>query len=510
VHAATAAREDEPRLKSNAIGFASALVIGLASTAPAYSLAAVVGLVTATVAFQSPAVLLVAFVPMLFISTAYFCLNRADPDCGTTFAWATRALGPTTGWLAGWAIIAGGVIVIGLLANTAATYAYLLVGLEAAAADRAAVMALAVAIIVLMTYVTLKGIEMSARTQVLLIVAQLSAVALFAAVALVRVLAGDGIATSAEPAAEWFSPFAIDGSSALVGGALIAVFVYWGWDSAVTVNEETRDSAHAPGRAAVLSTIILLGLYLLVTVALLAWSGAGALGAFEDETAFNVISGQVLGSPWDKVVILAVLTSALAATQTTVLPSSRTALSMARAGAFPPVFARIHPRYRTPGIATIAIGALAVLVYVGFRLVSESFYASAIAALGLLICVNYGLNGLSCAVFHRRVLLRSGRNLVLMGLAPLIGFAMFAYVLVRSVHDFTLPGVEGVPYWFGLQAPLVVAVGLFLLAGALIVAWRSRGGAAFFARRPEAYAAESAPPAIRATAAKPAIAAERA
>jgi amino acid transporter len=507
VQAAMAAREDEPRLKTNAIGFVSALVIGLASTAPAYSLAAVIGLVAATVAFQSPAVLLVAFVPMLFIATAYYWLNRADPDCGTTFAWATRALGPTTGWLAGWAIMAGGVIVIGLLANTAATYAYLLVGLEGAAADRTAVMALAVGVIVLMAYVTLRGIEMSARTQVLLIVAQLSAVALFAVVALVRVLAGDGSATSVEPAADWFSPFAVDGSSALVGGALIAVFVFWGWDSAVTVNEETRDSAHAPGRAAVLSTIVLLGLYLLVTVALLAWSGAGGLGAFGDETAFNVISGQVLGSPWDKVVILAVLTSALAATQTTVLPSSRTALSMARAGALPPALARIHPRYRTPTTATIAIGALSVVVYVGFRLVSESFYASAIAALGLLICVNYGLNGLSCAVYHRRLLLRSGRNLVLMGLAPLIGFAMFGYVFVRSVSDFTVPGVEGVTYWFGLQAPLVVAIGLFVLAATVMLAWRARGGAAFFARRPEACPGDAR---TTAPTAAPALVAERA
>jgi hypothetical protein len=99
---------------------------------------------------------------------------------------------------------------------------------------------------------------------------------------------------------------------------------------------------------------------------------------------------------------------------------------------------------------------------------------------------------------------------VLMGLAPLIGFAMFAYVLVRSVHDFTLPGVEGVPYWFGLQAPLVIAVGLFVVAGALILAWRTRGGAAFFARRPEAYADESASVAVRTTAATPAILAERA
>ena len=43
---------------------------------------------------QAPAILLVAFVPMLFIAAAYYYLNRADPDCGTTFTWVTRAIGP--------------------------------------------------------------------------------------------------------------------------------------------------------------------------------------------------------------------------------------------------------------------------------------------------------------------------------------------------------------------------------------------------------------------------------
>ncbi len=88
-----------PRLEPNAIGFREALAVGLASTAPAYSLAAVIGTVTVVVGFQAPGAMLASFVPMFLIAGAFFYMNRADQDAGTTFSWVTRALGPWLGWL---------------------------------------------------------------------------------------------------------------------------------------------------------------------------------------------------------------------------------------------------------------------------------------------------------------------------------------------------------------------------------------------------------------------------
>ena len=115
-------------LKADAIGFVDALVIGLASTAPAYSLAAVIGSVTVIAGVHAPAVLLASFVPMLLIATAFLYMNRVDSDCGTTFSWVTRALGPSAGWMGGWAICTTGILVVGSLADVGARYLYLLVG----------------------------------------------------------------------------------------------------------------------------------------------------------------------------------------------------------------------------------------------------------------------------------------------------------------------------------------------------------------------------------------------
>src|SRR6195952_5272463 len=99
-------------LKKGALGLVSSIVIGVASTAPAYSLAATLGFVVAGVGLQSPVIMVLAFVPMLFIAIAYSELNKAVPDCGTTFTWATKAFGTRTGWMGGWGIIAADVIVM--------------------------------------------------------------------------------------------------------------------------------------------------------------------------------------------------------------------------------------------------------------------------------------------------------------------------------------------------------------------------------------------------------------
>ena len=92
-------------LKKNAIGFVSSVVIGVASTAPGYSLAATLGFIAAAVALQSPAILLISFIPMFLVAAGYYYMNKADPDCGTSFSWVTKAMGPQLGWIAGWTIV---------------------------------------------------------------------------------------------------------------------------------------------------------------------------------------------------------------------------------------------------------------------------------------------------------------------------------------------------------------------------------------------------------------------
>ncbi|AHY48251.1 Amino acid permease (plasmid) [Rubrobacter radiotolerans] len=474
-------------LKSGAIGFVDALVFGLATTAPAYSLAAVIGLVVVTVGVQAPAVLLASFVPMFFIAAAFYHMNRVDQDCGTTFSWATRALGPWAGWMGGWAICVSGVLVIGSLADVASRYTYLLLGFEGAAGSKAAVTALALVFIGVMTAICVYGIEPSARLQNTMIVMQVTALVVFAGVALFRVFSGSAPEGSTVPELAWFSPFAIDNGGALISGLLIGVFIYWGWESAVNLTEETTDGRTASGRAALLSTVILLATYLSVAVAVVAFAGVGTASEFADDDAIlSTVAGGVLGTTLGKVVVFAVLVSALASTQTTVIPASRTSLSMAKAGAMPGLFGRVHPRFLTPHASTIAIGLLAAVWYGVVNSISENFLFDTLSALSLMVAFYYSLTGFACVIYYRRELFKSAKNLLFIGVAPLLGASLLSYLFVRSLLVLADPGESytgGSLFGFGL--PMVIGVGFLLLGVAFMVLWRifgeSRG---FFGRRP--------------------------
>lgn len=473
-------------LKRNAIGFVDALVIGLASTAPAYSLAAVIGLVVVDAGVQAPAVLLASFVPMFFIAAAFYYMNRADQDCGTTFSWVTRAMGPYLGWMGGWAITMTGVLVVGSLADVAARYTFLFLGLDELAAEKWAVIAFAVVLIAIMTWVCVVGTEASARLQRVLIFGQVLGLLLFAVVALVKVFNGDATPDSIDPSLSWLNPFEVASLSVLVAGMLTGVFIYWGWESAVNLTEETEDSVSAPGVAGVASTVILLVTYIAVAVAVVAYAGPGLLEEFaDDEGIFSTLAESVLGSPLDKLVVLAILTSALASTQTTILPASRTTLSMARADAMPAALGKVQPRFYTPHVSTITIGVVATVWYVGVSTFSENFLFDTLTALALMIAFYYALTGFACVIYYRRELTKSLRNFLFIGVAPLVGALTLGYLFVKATIDFADPADSYTgSNLFGIGLPTVIGVGFLLLGFVLMLLWRAGGHSGYFGRPP--------------------------
>ena len=470
-------------LKKNAIGYLSNIVIGVASTAPAYSLAATLGFIVAVkgVGVHAPAVLLVSFIPMLLIAAAYKYLNRADPDAGTTFAWTTRALGPGTGWVNGWAIFLADVVVMASLADIAAIYTFKLFSWEAASNSQGAIIAAAVLWIALMTWICYRGIELSARIQQILLGAEVAILTLFAVVAFVKVY-GSSPAGSIKPSLSWFNPFAMKFGD-LVDGILLGVFIYWGWDSGVAVNEESEDPAEGPGRAAVVSTILLLVIYLIVSSGAQAFHGPGFLES-NSEDVLSALGKPVLGAILYKLLIVAVLTSASASTQTTILPTARTTLSMAHWKAIAAVLGRVHKRYLTPTVSTLGMGALSIAVTVTLILVSSNALEDSLTAIGFPICLYYGFTGIACAVYYRHELRRSARNFLLLGLAPLAGGLMLFGVGIKAAFYYNeAKNVSSAPI-AGITLPLWIGIGGLLL-GVLLMIISRFFFRPFFARRTE-------------------------
>lgn len=480
----------EVKLKEGALGYLSNVVIGVASTAPAYSLAATLGFIVAVagVGTHAPAVLLVSFVPMLFVAAAYKYMNKSDPDPGTSFAWVRTAMGPHLGWLNGWAIVVADVIVMAALAQIAAKYTFLLVGWDSAANSNNAQIAVAVLWIVLMTWICYRGIELSAKTQLGLLGAEVTILAIFAVVALVKVYTGDP-ANSITPQLSWFNPFDL-GWTALIDGVLLGVFIYWGWDSGVAVNEESEDSNEGPGRAAVVSTLLLVLIYLIVSTAAQAYGGTKVLSDNPDDV-LSVLGTNVFGSPWDKLLIFAVLTSAAASTQTTILPTARTTLSMARKGAISKRFADVHPRYLTPGYSTIWMGAVSIIwtIFVMALNPAQNVLGDSVAAIGFAICFYYGFTGLACIIYFRREITKSVRNFLLVGVAPLLGFVMLAYIFGKAFHDYSQAGFNYSAPFLGIEVPIVIGIGGLLL-GVVAMLFAMVPYRDFFRRRPYTQVAE--------------------
>jgi amino acid transporter len=465
-------------LQHDALGFKDSVVMGLASVAPAYSMAATLGYIIFEVGELAAAAIVIAFVPMLFTSLAYRELNRAVPDAGTTFTWAAKAFGPWVGWLGGWAVAVSGTVFLASAGEVAASYFYAAIGADGLAESRTAVVIGGVLVIAAMAYVSYRGIVISKRMQDLLIVLQFGALAVFAGVLIARSVGDEAPEGSLAPSLEMLNVFGFDDRTALVSAITLAVFLFWGWESTLSINEETENSDTVPGRAAVTSTLILLLTYVTITIAVVSYGGVGAglIGYGDDAYAdgslddvFSPLGEEALPALlW--MVLLAIVISALSSTQTTILPTTRGTLAMAVYKALPEKFAAVHPRYLSPTVSTLVMAGIAIVYYVGMSIVSTNVLADTITSIGLAITFYYALTGFACAWYFRKSLTNSLRNFFIQGVLPVLGAFALAFVFVQSAITYADPE-ESFTTIAGIGSAFVVGIGALLLGAVLMIVW---------------------------------------
>lgn len=226
--------------------------------------------------------------------------------------------------------------------------------------------------------------------------------------------------------------------------------------------------------------MLLLLIYFVVSVATIAYAGVGTKGIGLASTAngddffasmgAEVFDGGFVGGLLVFLLTICVLTSASASTQTTILPTARTSLSMGAFKAIPTRFARIHPRYLTPTDSTIWMGGVSIAFYVGMTLVSQNVLNDTIAAVGLLIAFYYGLTGFACAWYYRKTMWSSPRNILMQGTIPLLGGVILLAAFVWSSK--TYAGTDyGNTTFFGIGGVFVIGIGSLLIGVVLMVIW---------------------------------------
>lgn len=486
----------EPRAKGlsgGSVGLLGSAVIGISTVAPVYCLTSTLGPTVGKAGVQMPAVFVAGFLPMLLVAFAYRELNKALPDCGTSFTWTVRAFGPRVGWMCGWGLVIATIIVLSNLAGVATSFFYLLLGrltgsdsVAALDGDRLVHVVTCLVFIAAATAVSYRGMTATKGVQYTLVGLQLAVLALFVAMAFTKARSGGGLPGSGSLGFSWtwLNPFEVASFGAFTAGLSLSIFMYWGWDACLTVNEETEGSARTPGRAALLAMVVLVGSYLLTGVAAQMFAGVGdkGPGLGDPATADNVfaaLADPVLGRALGVLLFVAVLASAAASLQTTFLPVARTVLAMSAYQALPPSFARVHPRFRSPGRATVAAGVATGVFYAGMSFLSSDVLVDTIYALGLMICFYYSITAFACVWFFRSELRNSVRDACFKGLFPLTGGLLLASVFCKTLHDMWNPAYGSGSEVLGVGSVFVIGVGLLFLGVVLMELMRRRSPAFF-------------------------------
>jgi amino acid transporter len=457
----------EVGLRANVLGLFDSIVMAVAGSAPAYTIAGTTASLVAAVGLAGPAALLYCGVPMLGIAWAFSYLNRLEANAGASYAWVGRVLQPGLGFIAGWSLVisatifmvAGSVpagqVTLGLFSSSAASHPgyVLLVG---------SVWFLVMVALVIM------GVRVTARAQWIMSGVEVAILVLFAVLAIVH---------SASHAVtrfswSWFGLSHFNGMAGFAAGGLIAAFYYWGWDVASNLNEEMKDSKRNAGLGGIVGVFSVFALYEIFTIATNMVLPAKVISG--NANVLQSLGEAVWPGLGGKLLVIAVMLSTIATLETTLIQVTRTLFAMSREKTLPGFLGRIHPTRSTPWIATIAVAVVSLGLFVGSTFIGSvnKILTDAIASIGIQIAVYYGLAGLTVVVAFRKVLFRSVKNFLLIGLWPFVGAVFMFWILGEFVA--TNLG-NSVVIWVGVGG---LAIGLIPLAAY----WAM--GSAYFKQRP--------------------------
>lgn len=474
----------EPKgLAGGNVGMVGAIIMGLSCVAPAYSLSAALGQIATTSGLQTPLIIVAGFIPMMLVAYGYRELNRAMPDAGTVFTWCARAFGPWVGWMAGWGMIACYVLVLSNMGGLAVDFFYRMIadvtgaGWVIGLAQNALTNSLTCLVFVgLGAWISCLGMEAGERFQTGLVVFQCVALMGFALSAFV--VARSGHAFDYTPVrAAWFNPLHINGLNGLTAGVSLSVFLFWGWDVILTMNEETQHAHTTPGTAAGLTIVITMLLYVVAAMGALVYCGLGT-GRFGlgnpaiQANVFQGISTPIMGRA-ATLMSACIFTSSFASLQSTMISPSRTLLAMGHYRALPPVLARLSAN-KVPAVAVLVSAGISWVFYAAVKGVSTHFIADTVAAIGMIICFYYAITAFATPWYFRRQVLQSGRNALFQGVLPFAGGVVLSVIFVTTFLSSLDPAYGSGSVWHGINVVFLIAAGILAIGlGAMLACART-------------------------------------
>ncbi|MEU9360742.1 APC family permease [Streptomyces sp. NPDC048301] len=456
---------------SKNLGVLDGFAIAASSTAATTSIGIGLGVTAGAVGLHLPIIMVLAFLPILAIASAYTRLNRVEPNMGSGYVWVGRSLSPWLGFLVGWIAIVATMVFLAYTTTVTGSALLQLAG-EAGLHDLAGLRldpdstaqstALGIVVLIAVTLTAVTGVRSAANLQKYLLV--------FEYVVLLG-FCGYGLFAGPHPfSLDWINPFTIPSAEQFAQGLLLSVFCFWGFEASFSVTEEVRDPRDA-SKAGIITLFTMLVLFLLGSFAFqrvlsldeLTGHGAQGLTYFGDRLA---------DQPLAALPLIALTFSAVASLQSGVIPTVRGMFAMGRDRTLGPLWTKVSPRYGTPAAGTVAVGCLAAAVAVLSFVIPKvgDLILASVNAIGVVVAIYYALTALAAAARFRGTLRGSPKDALGAVVVPVAG-ALFLLALggylcwtfLDSADHFEISPYNG---WFMLTTPAAM-----LLTGIAAAAW---------------------------------------
>ena len=437
-------------LKDAALRIGDIVILSMASSGPTQSIAVTLAVLLATVGYASFLPIVICLIPILGIAIGYQRLNAWQRSAGATYSWVGRALNPHAGFFGGWIMLM--YYCVGTTSLTVPLGTYFLTFFSSTLPNNVyAVAAVGSGFDILVLVIAAVGIQLSARFSWGWAIFEYGLLVGFSIAALVGIYGhSHSLHGTVHISSSWFTIHGAGGFSALVSGCLLAIFLYSGWDTAAYVSEEAKGKQ--AGRAGVASVIILFVIYAGVILCL---QGVAPNSAMQNN-AGNILAfvGDLIGGGgWKQVMIVAVLGGTLASLLAAIVSAGRISFAMGRDHTFPRWFANVNPRFRTPWNATILFGLLNLVFLWGTTLIGSigKALSDIVSTLGLIAAIFYLLTASAAVWYYRRTIMSSASDFFLGGFLPGLGAAFMLFVIIYTLEQNDLNGVQ-LGFGFGLAA----------------------------------------------------------
>ncbi|MDN4525059.1 APC family permease [Fictibacillus sp. NE201] len=358
---------------------------------------------------------LIGMVGMIFTALSYARMSEAFPIAGSVYSYAQRGINDSVGFIAGWLILLDYIFIPALLYLVSASALHDMV-------PQIPLFVWSLIFIVINSVINIRGIEFTAKANKIIVVLELIILAIFLLVGVMAIAKGvNGAELTVKPLYDK-NHFSL---GVVMGAVSIAVLSFLGFDGISTLAEETKDGSKSIGKACIYALLTVGALFIIQTwVAALIWPDFKSFS--NPDVAFYQIA-EVAGGTWLKylTILATALSWGIANSLVAQAAISRILFSMARDRKLPSFLAKIHPKYQTPYLGTIAIAAISIVV--------TAFFASKIGMLSSV--VNFGALSsflfLHLSVINYFIRKKKSTDYVRHLILPIVGFVVIGYVWIN-------------------------------------------------------------------------------